>query len=67
MTIQPLSLEQTSALIEIVEEDDLESVRDLLEQFIIDYGYDESTEDYFTYDHQIISYVHRSLGEPKEG
>lgn len=67
MTIQPLSLEQTEALIEIVEEDDLENVRHLLEQFILDYGYDESTEDTFTYDHEIISYVHRSIGEPKEG
>lgn len=67
MTIQPLSLEQTEALIEIAEEDDLGSIRDLLEQFILDYGYDESTDDYFTYDHQIVSYTHRSIGEPKEG
>ena len=67
MTIQPLSLEQTQALIEIVEHDDPEYRHELLEQFILDYGYDESTEDTFTYDHEIISYVHRSIGEPKEG
>lgn len=65
MTIQPLSLEQTHALMAIIDGHDDDEIPELLAQFIIDYGYCESTTEHFSYDHRIVSYTHRSLGGRK--
>ena len=66
MNAHPLSLEQTHALLDILDAPTDELVREGLEEFVLIHGYDESTVDHFTYDHEIVSYTHRSLGIPKE-
>lgn len=55
MTIQPLSLEQTQALSEILESQDWV----LLEEFIVQVGYDESEWAGLTYEYTTVQYPHR--------
>jgi len=55
MTTQPLSLEQTQALSEILESQDW----DQLEEFIVQVGYDESEEHDLAYEYTAVHYPHR--------
>jgi len=57
--VEPLSLKQTLALIDILEDPD--NLWSGLENFIAVYGYDESTESDLTYEVVPVSYGHRKI------
>lgn len=58
MKIQPLSLEQTQHLGSLLDEPDLAQA---LEEFIVEYGYDECDEDDdLRYETVEVSYTHRA-------
>ena len=59
MTMLDLSLEQTHALLNIVESGDL----DKLEEFVAVHGYDEGTD--FEYQTIAVSYPHRFIKKGK--
>lgn len=60
MRVQPLSIEQTQLLSEILEIENDSDLREELEQFILDYGYDESDHDDIAYEVETVTYEHRS-------
>lgn len=57
MKIQLLSLEQTQHLGSLLDEPDLAQA---LEEFIVEYGYDESDDDDLRYETIEVSYTHRA-------
>ena len=58
MRVQPLSIEQTQLLSEILEIENDSDLREQLEEFILDYGYDESGVANET---ETVTYEHRSI------
>lgn len=60
MRAQPLSIEQTQLLCDILEIESDSDLREQLEEFILDYGYDESDHDDIAYEVETVTYEHRS-------
>lgn len=60
--MESLSLTQTHELLNILESD---NVAELLEEFVLTHGYDESTQDDFIYATEVITYRHRKISGVK--
>ena len=58
--IQPLSYEQTQYLASLYHDLSGPELRDALEEFVCDYGYDESENDDMSYAEETVTYRHRS-------
>lgn len=58
--IQPLSYEQTQYLADLYYTLDVYELADAIEQFLCDYGYDESEDDDMDYETVTVSYEHRA-------
>jgi len=63
--IEPLSYEQTQYLASICHDLSPMKLREALDEFVCDYGYDESEHDDMDYETVAVSYVHR-VGTMKE-
>ena len=57
--IEPLSYEQTQHLANLCHTLDVWELADALEQFLCDYGYDDSENDEMDYETSAVSYIHR--------